>query len=165
MSNKLWSQGIRIRGAVEQDAPAIGELCSQLGYPAENSQVASRLRRVLQQGDHAVFIAEQADRDVLAWLHLRLVSTLVLDRLAEIDGLVVREGYRGQGIGSMLLQRAEEWSIQNGCPALRLRTNVTRLDAHRFYARCGFENVKTSYLFQKPLDERKLSNSTYGSRR
>lgn len=159
MSNKHRSQGLRIRSAVERDAPAIGELCAQLGYPVEEAQVVSRLRCVLQQGDHAVFIAEQADLYVLAWIHLRLVTSLVLDRLAEIDGFVVREGYRSQGVGSMLLQHAEAWAIQNGCPTLRLRTNVTRLEAHRFYMRSGFENVKTSYLFQKTLEKRNPSNS------
>lgn len=153
MSNKHEMLGVHIRSAVEQDAPDISELCVQLGYSATKLRIAARLKHVLQQPHHAVFVAEQANKPLLGWIHIRRVSTLILEQDGEIDGFVVREEFRNRGIGSKLLRRAEKWAAQNGCPSLRLRTNVKRQEAHRFYDRRGFERVKTSYLFEKPLDE------------
>jgi GNAT superfamily N-acetyltransferase len=113
--------------------------------------MAVRLKRILNDADHAVRVAADDEGKAIGWVHVRLALTLILDREAEIDGLVVREDHRGRGIGAQLLQDAQTWANRHDCSAVRLRTNVTRGRAHRFYERCGFKRVKTSYLFRKAL--------------
>jgi GNAT superfamily N-acetyltransferase len=70
---------------------------------------------------------------------------------AEIGGLVVGESHRGQGVGQLLMQQAEEWARARGCRAVYLRTNVIRTDAHRFYERLGYTRIKTQHAFRKNL--------------
>ena len=58
---------------------------------------------------------------------------------ADLEGLVVEDEYRANGIGEMLLDAAQAWASRRGCTALRLLSNVTRERAHRFYRRLGYE--------------------------
>ena len=73
------------------------------------------------------------------------------DAFVVIGGLVVDREYRKQGIGRRLLVRAEEWAAQHGCSVVRLTSNVKRIDAHAFYERVGYTNLKTQYSFAKSL--------------
>lgn len=151
MSGSGSGAEIFIRPAEVKDLQELALLSGQLGYPTTASQMAARLKRVLKDPDHAVLVGVNEEDKVIAWVHVRLAPTLILDREAEIDGIVVREDQRGRGLGERLLRQAEEWANRRACKALRLRTNVTRRRAHRFYQRLGFERVKTSHLYRKAL--------------
>jgi len=52
-----------------------------------------------------------------------------------------------------LLEHAETWAVQKGCRVVRLSSAATRTEAHAFYQRAGYTNIKTQYSFIKPLDE------------
>jgi GNAT superfamily N-acetyltransferase len=52
----------------------------------------------------------------------------------------------------VLLAAAEAWARARGCKRLVVATRVTREQAHRFYAREGYEVAKTSYFLTKALD-------------
>jgi len=57
----------------------------------------------------------------------------------------------GRGIGHALMREAERWTAEKGLSVLRLKTNVIRVDAHRFYENMGFERTKTQYTYVKQL--------------
>jgi GNAT superfamily N-acetyltransferase len=99
--------------------------------------------------DHAVFVAE-GDK-VIGWIDVGLVFHLQSGTRAEIGGLVVSSESRSQGVGRLLLQRAEQWAREKGMTRLLLRSNVKRNDAHRFYLREQYTQVKTSAVFEKNL--------------
>ncbi len=139
-----------VRSANLEDCPRLAELCTQLGYPSTAGQLARRLPAVLERGDHAVFVAE-ANGSVSGWVHVHVSPTLETDQVAELGGLVVEETVRGQGVGKILMSRAEEWARRNNCRELWLRSNVTRKQAHRFYQALGYEIIKTSYTLRKHL--------------
>jgi GNAT superfamily N-acetyltransferase len=139
---------VRVRAAVSEDAAALAELCGQLGYPTTAETVAAQLP-LLALPHYALFVAE---RDVvIGWIQVQGKVSLHAGRFAEITGLVVDEGHRGQGIGTLLLARVEAWAGQHGYPQVWLRSNVKRNQAHSFYQRHGYELIKTSYTFRKPL--------------
>jgi GNAT superfamily N-acetyltransferase len=68
-----------------------------------------------------------------------------------IGGLVVKQGVRGQRIGKRLCEEAEAWSRERGVSVVRVTSRSTRDDAHRFYLRDGYTDVKTSRVFEKVL--------------
>ncbi|HXH05932.1 MAG TPA: GNAT family N-acetyltransferase, partial [Vicinamibacterales bacterium] len=53
--------------------------------------------------------------------------------------------------GAALVRAVERWAAARGLPRLRLRSNVVRAAAHRFYLRQGFGIVKTQHAFEKSL--------------
>jgi GNAT superfamily N-acetyltransferase len=66
-------------------------------------------------------------------------------------GLVVDESVRSRGIGARLLERGEAWAQERGCRTMLVGTRITRERAHRFYERQGYDLLKTSHFFEKPL--------------
>jgi GNAT superfamily N-acetyltransferase len=133
------------------DAERVAVLCQQLGYPASQEQVQRRLHQIHQDESHAVYVAEQSDGHVVGWVHVYIGQLVVTDPQAEIGGLVVDEGYRRRGVGRLLMEQAERWAREKGCWAVHLRSNIVRRDAHVFYERIGYSNVKKSRVFRKVL--------------
>lgn len=70
---------------------------------------------------------------------------------AELAGLVVDESVRGSGVGAALLAAAEDWARAQGFASMRVRSNVIRERAHRFYEREGYARIKAQAVFRKPL--------------
>jgi GNAT superfamily N-acetyltransferase len=140
-----------VRAARETDARDIARLTKQLGYADDAAAAADRLARVLRKPDQVVLIADVDDR-VAGWLHAAVSEPLDVDRFVSIVGLVVDADHRGSGIGRQLLEHAETWARAQGCAFVRLTSSSTRMQAHQFYERVGYTNVKTQYSFAKALD-------------
>jgi GNAT superfamily N-acetyltransferase len=80
-----------------------------------------------------------------------LSNKIEQDSCAGISGLIVDQEVRSREIGKVLLGAAEEWARSQGCDAISVHTNVTRERAHRFYARNGYEHIKTQKYLRKSL--------------
>lgn len=136
-----------IREAAASDAAALAALSTQLGYPAKPEEAAERLSAL---GAGALLVAEE-DGAVLGWIHVCGIRFFQSPPFAEIGGLVVDEAARGKGVGRLLVQAAVRWAAEQGYGKLRVRSNVVREDAHRFYEREGFRRVKTQAVFDLKL--------------
>jgi GNAT superfamily N-acetyltransferase len=139
-----------VRFAAASDAPALAGLCVQLGYPSTPEQVAGRLAGILPRPEHAIFLAE-AGGQAAGWIHVFICRMLEAEPFLEVGGLVVDETRRGLGIGKALMAAGESWSRERGVLEVRLRSNVIRKDAHRFYESLGYANVKSQFTFYKRL--------------
>ena len=143
-----------IRRADDGDVDALAELSHQLGYPTGVEAMRARLTRVRQTGNGEVFVAVDATGRVIGWTHV--VPRLQLEEMpfAELAGLVVADAARGAGVGALLLDSAEQWARGNGFARLRVRSNVVRERAHRFYLREGYRERKRQVVFDKELGPR-----------
>lgn len=140
-----------VRDARPEDTEALARLSGEFGYPSTASDVARRLPQVLGKDDQRVLVAtDEGDRPI-GWIHVYVAYRIESDPFAEIGGMVVTEVRRSAGIGADLLARAEQWATQRGLRHLRVRSNVIREDAHRFYRRAGYTSTKTSAVFVKEL--------------
>ncbi len=144
---------MQMREAVAADVPALAALAGELGYPSSEGEVGERLRRLLAHSDlHAVFVAEgEAAGEAAGWIHVFAAHRLESEPFAEIGGLVVGAASRGGGLGEALVGRAEAWARERGLAHLRVRSNVVRERAHRFYERLGFERLKSQVVLAKEL--------------
>jgi GNAT superfamily N-acetyltransferase len=145
-SNEL---GTSIREALAGDAQRIAALALQLGYEVPLPHVEQFLRR--HDPDRVLFVAVVPRAGVVGWVVVAERGTLLSSRRAEIEGLVVEDEYRGNRIGEMLVDVAENWARRRGCTTLRLLSNIVRERAHEFYGRLGYDVLKTEYVFQKTL--------------
>ncbi len=137
-----------IRRAERDDAAKLADLCGQLGYPSTQEQVAERLKVLVDDRDHAIFVAEMGG-EVVGWVQALVLRLLVEDAQAQIGGLVVDEAHRNQKIGEKLMEAAEEWTREQGLRRVYVTSNIKRERAHKFYERIGYEKLKTSFAFTK----------------
>jgi len=142
---------IRVRVARAGDAAELAGLCTQLGYPSNPAELAERLEQIFGDPDHVVLVAEPDAGRVAGFLHGFCGIALETGRRAEVLGLVVDAGARGQGIGRSLVAEAERWAQSKGHRALTVRCNVVRTAAHAFYEGLGFECTKTQKHYRKKL--------------
>lgn len=137
-----------VRLATLEDTERIKQLSEQLGYPSTTAEIARRLAELLDNSEHAVFVAENSGT-LVGWIHVVATHSLTAHAPGEISGLVVDEQHRGHGLGQLLMARAEKWAREKGCGSIRLRSNVVRSRAHAFYERRGYRVIKTQKAFSK----------------
>jgi GNAT superfamily N-acetyltransferase len=140
-----------IRVAAVTDAPELADLTTQLGYPVETDAMRARLERLLASSDDVVLVAVDPDDRPIGWIHVAMLALLEHGDYASINGLVVDEGERGVGIGHALLGAGEAWAREQGAIEITVRSRSTRTRAHRFYERNGYDEIKRSHVFGKPL--------------
>lgn len=141
--------GTSVREALLADAQRITSLAGQLGYEVPLAHVERQLRRV--NDDRAILVAVVPRVGVVGWIGVTLHEGITDSGRADIEGLVVEDEYRGNGIGRLLVQAAEEWARRRNCTSMRLVSNVVRERAHEFYRRLGYDVLKTQHAFKKSL--------------
>jgi GNAT superfamily N-acetyltransferase len=141
---------VEIRRVRPEDAEAVAELNGQLGYPAGAERVRDRIEEIANVPTQAVFVA-CIDGQVIGWVDVAIALHLQSEPFALIGGLVVKDRLRGIGIGKRLCEAVELWTRAQGIRLLRVTSRSTRADAHRFYIRDGYTEVKTSCVFEKTL--------------
>ncbi len=161
------TSGVVIRTATADDLEALADiyvssarhhvaLDPDLYVVPEPEAVAKHLRETLDL-DHEKsvrLVADVGGRVVgSASIELRRPSPASMLRpvLGAWVGVAVLEGQRGDGIGSRLMQAAEQWARKHGAALMMLDASVANLDALRFYEqRHGYR--RTGVLMRKPID-------------
>jgi GNAT superfamily N-acetyltransferase len=142
---------LKIRRAKPIDAARMAALSGELGYPATTAEMRVRLRAIQPATDNVVLVAQSPDGELIGWIHASVQRLLEVPRRAEINGLIVGEGYRSLGAGARLLEQVERWARGKKCVHMSVRSNVLRDRAHLFYERQGYEHYKTQKAFRKAL--------------
>lgn len=140
-----------IRPPRPHDYARLADLAGQLSYPSTAEEIAQRLAVMAGSQDHAVFVAETEGGEIAGWIAVFISRGLEVNPRGEISGLIVDERFRSQSVGKHLLKRAEEWTREQGCDMVGLRSNVIRDRAHAFYLREGYEHTKSQKTFRKKL--------------
>ncbi len=140
---------IEIRTVKRSDAKSLALLSTELGYPARTAQVNKRLAHLAADPMHRIFVAEFDD--VVGWIQVSAVETLESGTFAEILGLVVAKSFQDRGIGTRLVAAAETWARRKKCRRIRVRTNIVRVQAQKFYKKLGYSLKKTQEVFDKTV--------------
>lgn len=132
------------------DAEAVAALSAALGYPAGAAELRSRIEELAGSRERLA-LAATVQEEVVGWIDAAVERHLQSEPAVVIGGLVIGETMRGRGIGQQLCRAVEEWAAQNGISTVRVRSQQKRADAHRFYLRDGYEQVKISAVFEKQV--------------
>lgn len=134
---------LNIRTAKLEDAPVLVDLSNQLGYILALETMEHKLQIYLSDpAKYNVFVAE-TDNNVIGYIAISIDELFVVSyKKMQIQGIVVDEKYKGQGIGKALMQWAEECARANECGAIDLLSGMRRAasGAHHFYKSIGYEN-------------------------
>ena len=137
------------RKATLQDAGAIAQMATEMGYRTTAQQCLIRLKALLQIPEHRVLVACDALSIPVGWIHVYISYSVESDPFAEIGGLVVTEEYRKNGLGTMLIKEVEQWVHKSGVKKLRVRHRTDRQGVLSFYESCGFSLSKQQNVLDK----------------
>jgi ribosomal protein S18 acetylase RimI-like enzyme len=74
---------------------------------------------------------------------------IIPSKAGRVLDLIVRDGYRGQGIGTKLMSAMEDYFRVNGCDIVRIEVFVPNIQAHAFYTLNQYTN--RTYDMVKPI--------------
>jgi ribosomal protein S18 acetylase RimI-like enzyme len=77
----------------------------------------------------------------------------VPSKFGEVLEIVVKTGYRGRGVGTMLMNKLEEYFKENNCNMSGVGVLFPNKNAHRLYSKLGYQD-RSSYM-TKDLQEQK----------
>ncbi len=120
-----------VRPVTEADTGEVSFLLDELGFPAKDSEVESRLIEIQASDDDVVLIAESEGR-VVGCMSLHLMNYFTFNkRVCRITTLIVDSNLRNQGIGKELILAAESFARQKDCLAIEVTSADYRTGAHR----------------------------------
>ena len=114
----------------------IGSLDGSQGF--DTGKLEENCRLLLGREDSALLLAKESDSTV-GVISLNIRCTAASGKTGLIDELIVKKGYRGKGIGRLLLKAAIDKCRQLGCGELEVSTEKTNRKARQFYKKCGLE--------------------------
>jgi len=138
-----------VRKATTADADALAGLCDELGYASTVSQVRDRLS-LLDDLERTLLVAE-VEGGLVGFVDVHVQRVVEADPYAEVGGLVVKAGRRGEGLGTAMLAAAAEWGRGRGLTVMWIRANLTREGMHDFYPAVGCRRVKDQRVYEYPL--------------
>lgn len=142
---------VNVRYSRPKDFNAIFSLFGQLWPDKELDSY--NLEEVFNRGVESnsdEYICAEADGKVIGFCALSIVNNFWYEGLVSyIYAMIVDHSFRGQGIGTSLLEKALDISKSNGCKRIELNYDFPREKSSNFYKKIGFE--EKSYLFSKDL--------------
>ncbi len=141
---------ITVRPAQKEDCSEITHLTNQLGYPSTLEKICEIMDLVLAHNDHQVFIAEK-ENTIVGYIHLIQSMRIGSIPFVEIAAFIIDESSRSLGVGSSLIHKSERWTSSLGLKDIRIRSNIIRQEAHNFFQKRGFQNIKTQEVFSKHM--------------
>jgi GNAT superfamily N-acetyltransferase len=136
-----------IRPMHSDDMAIVAALNQELGYSGAVDAMRARFEAISRRPEQGLFVAV-LESHVAGWVHVQGHQSLESGAFAEISGLVVAAHARRHGLGRSLVERAKQWAAERGYSCLRVRSNVARDEAHKFYPALGFRLTKTSHNYQ-----------------
>jgi GNAT superfamily N-acetyltransferase len=136
---------IQIRRARREDVESIVRLLvdDQLGAGRDSADDLSPYLKAFEDIDadasQHLMVADLAG-EVVGTLQLAIIPGLARKGAlrGQVEAVRVRGDQRGGGLGGRLMEWAIEESRRRGCALVQLTSDLSRVDAHRFYLRLGF---------------------------
>jgi ribosomal protein S18 acetylase RimI-like enzyme len=120
----------------------------------DNANFAS-LKKAMEspEPDSAIFIAEDETGKCAGFLHLQTQTDYFNgSKVAYISDVAVDPAFEGQGVGRILLDKAEDWAREQGCSLLTLYVFSNNSRARKVYEKLGFKEEIAKYV--KPLSQK-----------
>ncbi|MDK9694453.1 MAG: GNAT family N-acetyltransferase [Sulfurimonas sp.] len=148
---------ITYRVACAQDVKELCRLLNELFTqeveftPDEASQERALAKIISDESIGEIFVASR-DGEIVATVNiLYTLSTALGAKAAILEDMIVDERYRGQDIGSSLMDFALKCIKAKGCMRVTLLSDDDNFKAHKFYEKQGF--VKSTMIpFRKVID-------------
>lgn len=124
-----------------------------LGKPLdtyEHSDLYQALAMIIEGADSAIFVAEAAHQLIgFAEVYVRQDESNPLRtsyRHGHLQSLMVKEAFRGQGVGTKLLEAAQQWARERGATEMRVETWEFEEGPLRFYEKNDYRTLRRTLV-------------------
>lgn len=135
-------RNITLRLATIQDVPFLLPLMAQLGYPTSTEELTKRFESFTTLAGYGVAVA-CCDLKIIGWIAWSRSQLFVADKVRfHIEGLVIDNNYRSQGVGKQLMAFVENIAREFSPAIIDLNSGVRRAKegVHDFYRNLGYSN-------------------------
>ncbi len=143
---------LSFRAATEDDLEAIVAMLADdhLGTQRESPDDLTPYREalaVISADDRLMQVVVEQAGVIVGTMQLSITPGLSRKGMSrmQIEGVRVSSASRSGGIGKHMIQWAIDYARDRGCGLVELTTDKSRVDAHRFYDRLGFEQSHLGY--------------------
>jgi GNAT superfamily N-acetyltransferase len=137
---------LNIRRVLKDDAKQLFAVYKQLGYAIHEEQLNERLDDLLAGKEHALYLAELPEGEIIGWVHAYIGMSLYTDPVAYIRELIVDREMRYIGAEQTLLQVIEQWAREQNCSAVYLWLEAMQQKDPRFYQGLGYTSQPSPML-------------------
>ena len=137
-----------VRAATRADVPVIVRLLADDALGSQRELIEEPVAEVYlrafdemaDQPGNEILVAIKDD-EVIGCLQLTIITGLSRRgmRRAQIEGVRVSSKHRGAKVGEQLVLHAISRATEAGCGLMQLTSDISRVDAKRFYERLGFQ--------------------------
>ncbi|SCY87474.1 Predicted N-acetyltransferase YhbS [Paenibacillus polysaccharolyticus] len=123
---------------------------NDLGSPTVTSDnISARIERLNSDENYKIIVAV-SDNKVVGCISMVQIMALEYEiGYLQINGLVVQKNAQQKGIGTKLIDHAEDFASKKGLSYMILNCGFQRTKAHEFYESKGFDRL--SYCFTKAV--------------
>jgi GNAT superfamily N-acetyltransferase len=149
---------VRIRKARLQDIPALVELLKALftieeDFEFDHAKQKAGLKMFLDHdSDERILLVAELDGEIIGMCSAQtLISTAEGARSAMIEDMVIKEGFRGAGVGKQIMDEIVLWAKKGGITRLQLLADKNNSKAIWFYRKNLWENTRLICLRRKKI--------------
>jgi GNAT superfamily N-acetyltransferase len=137
---------VTVRSACLEDADQLARLFDQLGYPQTDGTLRAAIRSVLGDPRADLLVADKGGALLGVTTYFLVQAAHDSHPWCHITALIVDEAHRGQGIGELLVEAAEQAAHNASCSRIEATSALHRTAAHRFYEKLGYGHTSTHFL-------------------
>ena len=139
--------------AKRENLAAVAELAVELWPGHTAAELEEEFGEVLESGGVFFLALEDEMPAAFAQCQLRYDYVEGTDHspVGYLEGIYVREAFRGQGLAATLLQACEKWARERGCLEFASDCELDNTDSLNFHLNCGFEEANRIICFTKRL--------------
>ena len=128
---------MHIRPATSKDASSLKDLLLQLGYDQDVDKIIQGIESYGEE-NYALLVS-QDDRTITGFIALHwFLQFHTHQYIGRIVAFCVDEKWRSKGVGTSLLDSAEQFFRSKGCTRLEVTSNGRRIETHQYYLNRGY---------------------------
>lgn len=139
--------------AEPRDAEALAEIVGII-WEESPEELTETIGNYMNSDDSAVFAESMDGRFVgvaLCGLRRDYVEGCDTSPVGYLEGVSIREGYRGRGIAGRLVAECEQWAREKGCTEFASDCELTNTASLDFHLSIGFSEENRIICFKKTL--------------
>lgn len=99
----------------------------------------------IRASENKIFIAKYEGR-IVGFVNFQLILNVRYGwTRGHIEEIIVKDGFRGKGIGSLLLTRIKVWCKKNGVKVIKVAPNKKFKETQKFFEKNGFVSKYKGY--------------------